>query len=142
MEMRKANDGFLKDIGSIVLNTTRNTVQQHENEAMRVKGIPITTSALYEAGVKDETIIQLQVKHWLIHLDEAQEYLRIEKTVEYPCRQLVDYLMAEEAITKEEADEFIINHSVANMLQSSPGLWKVPAKELYRRILEQKGYHA
>lgn len=139
--MRKVNDE-LKKFGGFLLDTARNTVQQHEDEAVRETGICITTAALYEARVKDDVIIRLLVKHWLIHSDEAQEYLRIEKTIESPCRQLVAYLMTEEAITKEEANEFITNNGVVNMLQSSPGLWKVLTKELYRRILEQKGYRS
>ena len=59
------------------------------NEAVEdaiVKGIAITTAALYEAGVEDSVIINLLVKHWRIYENEATEVLRYERTVQIPLR--------------------------------------------------------
>ena len=97
-------------------------------------GIQITTAALYESKVKDDNIIRMLQKFWGIADTDARERLRIEKTINYPCRSVAEYLMSEEAMTQDEADDFIINRGVLDYLREERSAWKLSPKELVSRV--------
>jgi len=42
--------------------------------------------------------------------------------------------MREEALSADEAREFIINHGTVDMLRETRGLWKLSPKELLNKI--------
>ena len=130
-------NGFLNMAKDAALDGARKAVENHDDaiwdEAWE-DGIRRATSALYDAGVKDEIIIRMLQRHWRLTEREAQEHLRSEKTVEHPCRALEDYLISAEAFTQEEAIDYIFNNNVPNLLKNEKGLWKLKAQELYRRI--------
>lgn len=90
----------------------------------RERGIRILTSALYENKVADDQIIRSLQKYYQVTEADAEEKLRFEKTIEYPCRKLHDYLMREEGFTHEEANNFIFEHNIPEILKNNKGLWK------------------
>lgn len=86
-----------------MLDAVRESARRRDDDVINESqdiGIQITTAALYEAKVKDDSIIRMLQKFWGITDYEARERLRIEKTIEYPCRSVAEYLMSEEAMTK------------------------------------------
>ena len=103
---------------------------QQEREA----GISILTAALYEAKVKDPEIIRSLQKYYGLRENEAQEQLRIEKTINHPCRELESYLMSEDALSQQDAQDYIIDHGTVDLLRQERGLWKLSPKELLKRI--------
>jgi len=94
---------YLSRAGEFVLDAVRESARRRDDDVINESqdiGIQITTAALYEAKVKDDSIIRMLQKFWGITDYEARERLRIEKTIEYPCRSVAEYLMSEEAMTK------------------------------------------
>ena len=135
--MSKNFGDYLASAGSFLLDATREAVWRHEDESIqaeRLAGMSTTVAALYDAKVKDEEIIRLIQKYYGVTEREAQEQLRIEKTIEHPCRELQSYLMREEALSADEAREFIINHDAVDLLRETRGLWKLSPKELLNKI--------
>jgi len=135
--MAKVFGDYLVSAGYFLLNATRDAVRCHENERVQqeqVNGKSILTAALYEAKVKDLEIIRLLQKYYGLKEAEAQEQLRIEKTINHPCRELEAYLMSEEAFSQQEAQRYIIDHGTVDLLQQERGLWKLLPKELLKRI--------
>lgn len=65
---------------------------------------------------------------------EAHPDDNIEKTINHPCRELESYLMSEEALSQQEAQDYIINHGTVDLLRQERGLWKLTPKELLKRI--------
>ena len=85
--MSKNFGDYLASVGSFLLDATRETVWRHEDESIqeeRAAGMATTIAALYEAKVKDEEIIRLVQKYYGVTESDAQEQLRIEKTIEHP----------------------------------------------------------
>lgn len=135
--MNRNIGNYLSRAGSFFIETTREAVWKYGDERAREEydsGILITIAALYESKVKDDEIIRLVQKYYGITESDAQEKLRIEKTIEHPCRELQSYLMREEAFSAEEARNFIIEHGTVEMLRETRGLWKLSPKELCKRI--------
>ena len=135
--MSKNFGDYLASAGSFLLDATREAVWRHEDESVqaeRLAGMSTTVAALYDAKVKDEEIIRLIQKYYGVIERETQEQLRIEKTIEHPCRELQSYLMREEALSADEAREFITNHGAVDLLRETRGLWKLPPKELLNKI--------
>ncbi len=135
--MNKNFGDYLASAGSFLLDATREAVWHHEDESVqaeRLAGMSTTIAALYDAKVKDDEIIRLIQKYYGATESDAQEQLRIEKTIEHPCRELQSYLMREEALSADEAREFIINHGTVDMLRETRGLWKLSPKELLNKI--------
>ena len=135
--MSKNFGDYLASAGSFLLDATREAVWRHEDESVqaeRLAGMSTTVAALYDAKVKDEEIIRLIQKYYGVTEREAQEQLRIEKTIEHPCRELQSYLMREEALSADEAREFIIRHGTVDLLRETRGLWKLSPKELLNKI--------
>lgn len=135
--MAKSFGDYLAGAGYFLLDATREAVVRHEDETVqqeREAGISILTAALYEARVKDPEIIRLLQKYYGLRESEAQEQLRIEKTINHPCRELESYLMSEEAFSQQEAQDFIIDHGTVDLLRQERGLWKLSPKELLKRI--------
>ena len=128
---------YLSRVGSYALDVVRESVIRHNedvtNESQDI-GIQITTAALYEAKVKDDNIIRILQKFWGITDSEARERLRIEKTINYPYRSVAEYLMSEEAMTQDEADDFIINRGVLDYLREERSAWKLSPKELVSKV--------
>ena len=74
------------------------------------------------------------LKYYGLRENEAQEQLRIEKTINHPCSELESYLMSEEALSQQEAQDYIIDHGTVDLLRQERGLWKLSPKELLRKI--------
>lgn len=66
----------------------------------REAGISILTAALYESKTKDAEIVRLLQKYYGLRENEAQEQIRIERTINYPCRELESYLMSTEGLSQ------------------------------------------
>ncbi|MBF4807693.1 MAG: hypothetical protein HXK26_03240 [Lancefieldella rimae] len=135
--MDKSFGDYLAGAGCFFLDATREAVVRHEDETVqqeREAGISILTAALYEAKIKDPEIIRLLQKYYGLREGEAQEQLRIEKTINHPCRELESYLMSEEAFSQQEAQDYIIDHGTVDLLRQERGLWKLSPKELLKRI--------
>lgn len=135
--MSKNFGDYLASAGFFLLDATREAVLRHEDESVqaeRLAGMSTTVAALYDAKVKDDEIIRLIQKYYGVTHSDAQEQMRIEKTIEHPCRELQSYLMREEALSVDEAREFIINHGTVDMLIETRGLWKLSPKELLNKI--------
>ena len=133
----KSFKNYLAGAGYFLLDTTREAVLRHEDETVqqeREAGISILTAALYEAKIKDPEIIRLLQKYYGLRENEAQEQLRIEKTINHPCSELESYLMSEEALSQQEAQDYIIDHGTVDLLRQERGLWKLSPKELLRKI--------
>jgi len=128
---------YLYRAGSFTLDALRESARRHDSEVTNDAtdyGILITTSALYDAKVKDDVILKMLQKYWGLTENEARERLRIEKTIQHPCNMLAEYLMNEEAMSREEADRFIFSHGVVEILRSEPGVWKLSPKELLEKV--------
>lgn len=135
--MAKSFKDYLAGAGYFLLDTTREAVLRHEDETVqqeREAGISILTAALYEAKVKDPEIIRSLQKYYGLRENEAQEQLRIEKTINHPCRELESYLMSEDALSQQDAQDYIIDHGTVDLLRQERGLWKLSPKELLRKI--------
>ena len=138
--MSKNFGDYLISAGSFLLDVIRETVWHREDESIkeeRAAGMATTIAVLYEAKVKDEEIIRLVQKYYGVTESDAQEQLRIEKTIEHPCQELQCYLMREEAFSPAEARNFILDHGIVDMLQETRGLWRFPPKELLKKIERQ-----
>ena len=128
---------FLSGAGYFLLETTREAVLRHDDETVqqeREAGISILTAALYESKIKDTEIVRLLQKYYGLKENEAREQIRIEKTINHPCRELELYLMSTEAFSQQEARDYIIDHGMINLLRQERGLWKLSSKELLKRI--------
>ena len=128
---------FLAGDGYFLLDTTREEVLRHDDETAqqeREAGISILTAALYESKTKDAEIVRLLQKYYGLRENEAQEQIRIERTINYPCRELESYLMSTEGLSQQEAQDYIINHGTVDLLRQERGLWKLSPKELLKRI--------
>ena len=135
--MAKSFKDYFAGAGYFLLDTTREAVLRHEDETVqqeREAGISILTAALYEAKIKDPEIIRLLQNYYGLRENEAQEQLRIEKTINHPCSELESYLMSEEALSQQEAQDYIIDHGTVDLLRQESGLWKLSPKELLRKI--------
>lgn len=128
---------FLSGAGYFLLETTREAVLRHDDETVqqeREAGISILTAALYESKIKDTEIVRLLQKYYGLKENEAREQIRIEKTINHPCRELESYLMSTEAFSQQEARDYIIDHGMVDLLRQERGLWKLSSKELLKRI--------
>jgi len=122
--MAKSFKDYLAGAGYFLLDTTREAVLRHEDETVqqeREAGISILTAALYEAKIKDPEIIRLLQNYYGLRENEAQEQLRIEKTINHPCRELESYLMSEEAFSQQDAQDYIIDHGTVDLLRQERG---------------------
>lgn len=127
---------YLGKAGNFVLDAARESVYRQNEEFIDERdeqAISITTAALYEAKVKDDVIIRMLQKYWGLTESESREKLRIEKTVEYPCTAVAEYLMTNEAMTREEADNIIIYDGVLDYLKTEKTAWKLSPKELLEK---------
>jgi hypothetical protein len=81
---------FLAGAGYFLLDTTREAVLRHDDETAQQEReagiISILTAALYESKTKDAEIVRLLQKYYGLRENEAQEQIRIERTINYPCR--------------------------------------------------------
>ena len=128
---------FLAGAGYFLLDTTREAVLRHDDETAqqeREAGISILTAALYESKTQDAEIVRLLQQYYGLRENEAQEQIRIERTINYPCRELESYLMSTEGLSQQEAQDYIINHGTVDLLRQERGLWKLSPKELLKRI--------
>lgn len=128
---------FFAGAGYFLLDTTREAVLRHDDETAqqeREAGISILTAALYESKIKDAEIVRLLQKYYGLRENEAQEQIRFERTINYPCRELESYLMSTEGLSQQEAQDYIIDHGTVDLLQQERGLWKLSPKELLKRI--------
>lgn len=134
--MGKAGE-YLQRAGVFALESLREGAQRQADEQVdeeRDFGIMKTTSALYDAKVKDDMIIRLLQKHWGLTITEARERLRIEKMIQHPCTELADYLMDTEAMTLDEANDFIFDNDIPEYLKRNKGAWKLSPQELLKEI--------
>ncbi len=123
--------------GYFLLDATREAVLKHDDETAqqeREAGISILTAALYESKIKDSEIVRLLQKYYGLMENEAQEQIRIERTINHPCCKLESYLMTTEGFSQQEAQDYIIDHGTVDLLRQERGLWKLSPKELLKRI--------
>ena len=116
---------FLAGAGYFLLDTTREAVLRHDDETAqqeREAGISILTASLYESKTKDAEIVRLLQKYYGLRENEAQEQIRIERTINYPCRELESYLMSTEGLSQQEAQDYIINHGTVDLLRQERAL--------------------
>ncbi|MBS6064147.1 hypothetical protein [Criibacterium bergeronii] len=135
--MAKTFGDYLAGAGYFLLDTTREAVLRHDDETAqqeREAGISILAAALYESKIKDTEIVRLLQKYYGLRESEAQEQIRIERTINYPCCELESYLMSTEGFSQQEAQDYIIDHGTVDMLRQERGLWKLSPKELLKRI--------
>ena len=128
---------LLAGAGYFLLDTTREAVLRLDDETAqqeREAGISILTAALYESKIKDAGIVRLLQKYYGIRENEAQEQIRIERTINHPCRELESYLMSTEGFSQQEAQDYIIDHGTVDLLRQERGFWKLSPKELLKRI--------
>lgn len=138
--MSSSIEEFGKDVLASVRDKARYERDEEINEAVEdanLKGIKITTAALYEAHVDDAVIINLLQKHWHIDIDDATEVLRLEITVRYPSRALIAYLTSQGLNTNDSKD-FMIKNKVWTKLRKNPKLSKLPPAELMDAVKENK----
>ena len=122
---------FLAGAGYFCSTLREKSVLRHDDETAqqeREAGISILTAALYESKTKDAEIVRLLQKYYGLRENEAQEQIRIERTINYPCRELESYLMSTEGLSQQEAQDYIINHGTVDLLRQERGLWKTVAK--------------
>lgn len=115
---------------SFFLEGTRDEIRKREDEA----GLDKMVAALYDANIKDETILNLLQKYYQINRNEGQEILRVEKIIAHPCRKLEEYLMNKELMSKEEAIDFIKRNNVEQMLYQNKTLCKLSTEDLFDEI--------
>ena len=96
----------------------------------RERGISILTAALYENGVDDDQIIRSLQKYYHVTEADAEDRLRNEKTIEFPCRKLHTYLMREQGFSHEDSNNFIFEHNIPELLKNNIGLWKQTPGEI------------
>lgn len=128
---------LLAGAGYFLLDTTREAVLRHDDETAqqeREAGISILMAALYESKIKDAEIVRLLQKYYGIRENEAQEQIRIERTINHPCRELESYLMSTEGFSQQEAQDYIIDHGTVDLLRQERGLWKLSPKDLLKQI--------
>lgn len=142
--MAKKNniEALKKKIGQAV-DGAEKQIWEHENaaaeaaaEVEHINGIRRGTAALYEAGTADDTIVRMLIQFWGLSETDAKDYLRDEKTVRRPARQLGVYLKNDKGFSDQEADDFILDHRVIDILKEKDGLWKLPTSELYEILKE------
>jgi hypothetical protein len=134
--MNKASE-YMQRAQLFVLDVARKSAREHDDAVInneREVGIMLTISALYDAKVKDEVIIRMLQKYWGLQEMDARERLRIEKTIQHPCVEVADYLMNREALTQEEADDYIYSHRVVDYLRTEKNAWKLSPEELLKSI--------
>jgi len=69
---------FLYEVPSFLVNSVRNVVSEHEEQAVRfetIESIQKATLAMCEAKIKDDMIIAMLQKYWDLRLSEATEFL-------------------------------------------------------------------
>jgi hypothetical protein len=135
--MGRSFKDYLAGAGYFLFDTMREAVLRHDDETAqqeRAAGVSILTAALYESKIKDSEIVRLLQKYYGLGESEAQEQIRIERTINYPCRELESHLMSTEGFSQQEAQDYIIDHGTVDMLSQERGLWKLSPKELLKRI--------
>jgi len=100
-------------------------------------GVEKTTSTLFEAHVKDETIITLMHKHWGITENDANIYLQRERTIHYPIRSLKTFL-ASQGFYPSEIEDYIIKNRVFSKLRRDRDLWKLTPAKLSDAVKENE----
>lgn len=99
-------------------------------------GVEKTTSTLFEGHVKDEIIINLMQKHWGINEDDANKYLRRERTIHYPIRSLKTFLTSQ-GYYPSEIETFLIKNKVYIKLLRNRELWKLSPAKLSEAVKEK-----
>lgn len=128
---------LLAGAGYFLLDTTREAVLRHDDETAqqeREAGISILTAALYKSKIKDAEIVRLLQKYYGIRENEAQEQIRIERTINHPCHELESSLLSTEGFSQQEAQDYSIDHGTVDLLRQERGLWKLSPKDLLKQI--------
>jgi SOS response regulatory protein OraA/RecX len=131
---------FIKGSAALARDSAQNAIEEEINDAVihaNNKGIEKTAAALYEAGVKDDIIINLLQKHWHIDDDDATEVLRYERTVEFPSRKLRDYLTSQ-GLNSRDIEDFMTKNKVGIKLRHDPNLWQLTPAELIDAVKENE----
>ncbi|MBD5146278.1 MAG: hypothetical protein HDT21_10300 [Ruminococcus sp.] len=106
-------------------------------EAIEI-GIEKTFSALYDANVNDEEIINVVCKYWEISRQEAEDRL-IDEKQQAAVRNLKQY-MKRQNYREHEIDEFFQVHKVLIKIRRNKELWKLKNNpdKLFKDIQAQK----
>ncbi len=128
---------YLSSIGNIVIDTTRDTIQRHEDMMIqdeKNRGIFILTQVLLEMKIKDEMIILMIHKYYGLSELEAEEIMISERTINTPCQELETYLVRSEGYTRDEAVNFIFDKGFPNLLRENKTFWKLTPEQLLTKI--------
>lgn len=117
---------YIKQGGNELLNMVRDAYVNEANQAFFDAieiGIENTVSALYEANLTDDQIINLLVKHWGITMEDAENKLIFEKS-QSVIRTLRHFLKMQ-GYTKKEIQDFMIRTKASCKIRHEKELWKM-----------------
>lgn len=125
---------FLKDTAVSALQESVDEIvfdeKRNAKEQQRKKDIITVLMVLSELNVKKDDMYDLLYRYWQIDSrSEATEFIRIGCTVEYPFRQLRDYLL-NNGYSYNEMRNFMENNRVREKLENNPELAKMPIEKL------------
>lgn len=128
--MQKTKD-FIKDfravLGDAGIEAFNSVINNEVAEALafeRKRQNKRIVKTLYEAKVDEKEIIKLLHEYWELEEHEANELLRIVKTVDTPLKLLRAYLQ-QEGYKPLEIREYIEKNNIKNKLESNSTLWKL-----------------
>ena len=135
--MGKKFNNYLSGLGSFLLDTTKEAVYKYEEGVVqeeKFNGAIILTEALFEAKIKDEEIIRLIQKYYVLSEEEAEKLTISERTINSPCKELEKYLVRSEGYTRDEAISFIFDNGIPNYLRKNKGAWKLSPEQLLSKF--------
>jgi len=135
--MGRKFSNYLSSAGSFLIDATRESILRHEDEVIqeeRFNGAVILTEALLEAKIKDNEIIRLIQKYYILNEEEAEKLVISERTVNLPCKELESYLVRSEGFTRDEAINFIYEKGIPEFLRENKGSWKLSPGQLLSKV--------
>lgn len=132
---------YIKQGGNELLNMVRDAYANEANrtfyDAIEI-GIENTVSALYEANLTDDQIINLLVKHWGITMEDAENKLILEKS-QSVIRNLKHFLKMQ-GYTEREIQDFMIRTAASCKIRHEKELWKMKnnPEELFKVVQNNK----
>lgn len=135
--MGRKFSNYLSSAGSFLIDATREAILKHEDEVIQEEifnGAVILTEALLEAKIKDNEIIRLIQKYYILSEEEAEKLVISERTVNLPCKELESYLVRSEGFTRYEAINFIYEKGIPDFLRENKGSWKLSPGQLLSKV--------
>ena len=109
------------------------TLEEAVNRAIireHIRCLEQCVAALNDASEDTDKIVQALIDHWNLNREKAIDALMTERHVYRPMRQLEDYLVVEEGLTRERAHELAWSYEHLCQRQSDRKLSKLSAKKL------------